>query len=156
MNLENTIWSMVCCSSQAPPGIGGEDGVNLQGAAWLSLPGAIFSFLLVNACSFFKRFFFPHKAFSSHSQQRSLLPALCTVALLHASVKLLCVPYMRPTCCLALSPLFPLHFMRSLTVPLIFTSVLCVLSSGLSHVLVSLQQQCISFLCAPSLPPSPV
>lgn len=49
VSLQNRIWYMVCCSSWAPPRIGGEDRVNFQRAAWLPLPGAIFSFLLVNA-----------------------------------------------------------------------------------------------------------
>ena len=58
---------------------------------------------------FFFFFFFP-KAFSSHPQQISLLPALCTVALLPASVKLLCVPYVEayllPSFLSYLSPAF--------------------------------------------------
>ena len=34
VSLENRIWSMVCCSSWAPPGNGEEDGVNFQSAAF--------------------------------------------------------------------------------------------------------------------------
>lgn len=77
------------------------------------MPGAIFSFLLVNAYSFFKRlffFFFYPKAFASHSQQISLLCALCTIVLLPTSVKLLCVPYVEvyllPSFLSSLSPAF--------------------------------------------------